>query len=628
MAAATAPEFVSLSLDQIRPSPMNPRKTFDEQALKQLAASIKEKGVLEPILVRPRTLWQRVCSFVAVQKRILDQDGSGYGLSKPQFERAGITFKNVKQFDTIAEQLVKEGRAEEADARAATYNPGPKALDPIADKDPLGLGIDHYQLIAGERRWRASALAGVETIPALVRNLDEKEAAEVQVIENDQREDVAPLEQAEGYARLIELGDDVESIAAKIGRPARYVTARLTLTKLIPALQEDLRSGKLPFGHAHLLARLPAAQQEAVLSEDNYGGLWDYDDNIISLDQLKQQLRREFIGVLNDAPWDLADESLVPAAGSCTKCPKRSGANPTLFDELVRDDTIDLNKKLKPKDLNPDHCTDRDCYAGKKAAFIELQVKKAEEKSGTTPAKVSDNYYGRTEGVLGKDRYEVVPAKEAKADPTCKPAVVTDGKNLGKTIYIREKKPSTGRSNPSAAKEEAKRREKAKAGNAAAIAACARVAHAAAEIYDRSDKSPTAFANAMREVLKAMCRELWHQELIRVGKRRGIQPPKHNATPGKLLANEANNLDSPGAMFGMIAELIAARLCGGWGSPWAGADRPEDRDFWKLFGVDKAKLVKLAEKGGLKEEADDEDESDEDETPSAKPAKKRKAGAA
>jgi len=607
-----APEFVSLNLDQIRSSPRNPRKTFDEEKLKQLAASITEKGVLEPILVRPRTLWQMVCGWVMGQKRMLDQDVSGYGLSKPQMERAGIAFKNGNQFDAIMKQLVTEGRAEHAKILNSSFDPGPNALDPVKDKDPLGFGIDHYQLVAGERRWRASALAGVETIPALVRDLDDHAAAEIAVIENDQREDVAPLEQAEGYARLIEMGDDVETIAAKIGRPAKYVAARLTLTKLIPSLQEDLRTGKLPFGHAHLLARLPAAEQEAVTGEEGIQ-LYEYDGAVAPLEYLKREIRREFIGLLNDAPWDRDDETMVPAAGACSKCMKRSGANPTLFDELVQDDTIDLNKKLKPKDLKPDHCTDRTCYSLKKTTFIELQVKKASEKSGTEAVKVSDMYYAQRDGVLGKDRYEVVKATEAKADPKCRPAVVVDGDDAGKTIYVREKKPSTGRSDPAWAKEEAKRREKAIAANRAALVANGKVATKATEVYNHGPDRTR--LNILRQLAATIAREMWADATRIVAKRRELGDKEHRG----LVEKTALDCASESEVFGLLAELVAARLSFSWGAAYQGQTMVQgEKDFWAAFDVDKQQLIKDAQKT----------EQSATKAKGKKVAKKRKAGAA
>src|SRR6185295_6459910 len=354
---STEPEFVSLALDQVKPSARNPRKTFDAAALDQLAASIAAKGVLEPILVRPRTLWQRVCGFVMGQRRILDVGDNGYGLGVGQFQSAGIAFgKGKSLFDDVIEQLIAEGRAVASKGVNYSWHPGPKALDPVVDKDPIGLGIDHYELICGERRWRASAIAGKETIPALVRDLSDHDAAEIRVIENDQREDVPPLEQAEGYADLVAMGDDVESIAAKIGRPAKYVTARLTLTNLIPTLKSDLRTGKLPFGHAHILARLPAVEQTAFLqSEGLYEGYGQNRDRVVSITEMKNDLRR-YTPCLSGAPWKWDDVTLVPAAGSCSACPKRSGAKPTLFDELVAEDERPLDLNAKPKAGKPEYC--------------------------------------------------------------------------------------------------------------------------------------------------------------------------------------------------------------------------------------------------------------------------------
>lgn len=617
---STSPEFVSLTLDQVKPSSRNPRKTFDE--LNQLAASIKEKGVLVPILVRPRTLWQRVCGYVMGQKRVLDQDGSGYGISKPQFERAGISFKNVKQFDAIAKQLVEEGRAEIDHAGAATFLPGPHALDPVTDKDPLGLGIDHYQLVAGERRWRASAIAGVETIPALVRDLDDHAAAEIAVIENDQREDVAPLEQADGYARLIELGDDVETIAAKIGRPAKYVTARLTLTKLIPSLQEDLRSGKLPFGHAHLLARLPAAEQEAILDDDQFNLYEEHTYptkrvEVMPLDELRQSIR-ECTKNLSAAPWKWDDETLAPAAGSCTKCPKRSGANPTLFDEIAHDP--DAKKKSEI-------CTDRGCFNAKQAAFVELQVKKAETKVGGDVLRISTEYHHRDgKGVLAAGRYEEVPAKDA-GKKNVQAAVVVNGDGLGKLVHVKVKAPPKSatedmeRQRDKWAEEDAKRKQAEALGAIAMDRAAAVAAEAIKKAYAAA--KPAKLNDMLRQIIAA-----WHigtRGTERMLDRRGVKLKK-NASISLALIGHIATLDTTEDLLAILAELTALDACP-WDNWWSAQNRDKDPhrvDCRGVFGIDKAKLMKEAAAAAEKQAA----EQPATEAP-AKPAKKKqKAGAA
>jgi ParB/RepB/Spo0J family partition protein len=188
-----------LRLDELAASPTNPRKTFDASKLEELSRSIAQKGVLEPILVRPH---------------------------------------------------------------------------------PNGGGAT-YEIVAGERRFRAATIAAVETVPCIVRELSDVEALEVQAIENLQRDDLHPLEEADGYAALMkEAGWDVQQIAQRIGKSDRYVYDRLKLLQLTPKLKAAFLDGEITVGHAILLARLSAADQErAADGSSNWDvrGLWQVD---------------------------------------------------------------------------------------------------------------------------------------------------------------------------------------------------------------------------------------------------------------------------------------------------------------------------------------------------------------
>jgi ParB/RepB/Spo0J family partition protein len=116
-----------------------------------------------------------------------------------------------------------------------------------------------YELVAGTRRYRATKLAKRESIPATVRELTDAQALELQVIENEQRVDVHPLDEAQGYAALIELQPDtytVESIASRVGRSPAYVNGRLRLIQLIPEAKQAFYEDKLTVAHAFEIARL------------------------------------------------------------------------------------------------------------------------------------------------------------------------------------------------------------------------------------------------------------------------------------------------------------------------------------------------------------------------------------
>ncbi len=130
----------------------------------------------------------------------------------------------------------------------------PVLVRPLPDGNP-----GFYELVAGARRYRASKLAGRESIPATVRELTDTECLELQLIENLQRADVHELDEARGYAALMQLQPEtytVEVLAEKIGRSEKYVYARLRLTHLVDEVQQAFYVGKLTVAHAFEIARL------------------------------------------------------------------------------------------------------------------------------------------------------------------------------------------------------------------------------------------------------------------------------------------------------------------------------------------------------------------------------------
>ena len=168
--AAGGKGLSTVAVADLLPSPFNPRQHFDETALAELAQSIREKGLLQPVLVRP------------------------------------------------AEQ------------------PG------------------RYEIVAGERRWRAAQIAGVHEVPVIVRDMSEREALEVALIENVQRTDLNALEEAFGYRRLIEqFGYTQQQLAEIIGKSRSHVANTLRLLNLPDEVREMIRDGQLSAGHARAL---------------------------------------------------------------------------------------------------------------------------------------------------------------------------------------------------------------------------------------------------------------------------------------------------------------------------------------------------------------------------------------
>jgi ParB/RepB/Spo0J family partition protein len=287
-----------------------------------------------------------------------------------------------------------------------------------------------YEIVCGERRWKASKAAGKESIPARIVNLSDGEALELAVIENLQRENVHELDEALGYKALIKQNPElytVENIAAKVGRSVSYVYQRLKLAELTPNVQAAFYASKLTAGHAIEMARLQAKDQERALAEcfpehrTAKAILKDNDPRPISVRDLRDWIQQEVLLSLANAPFDVNDLELLPTAGRCSTCPKRSGSNPLLFADSIK---------------RSDICTDPECFKQKRDALVQIRIKEAET-AGEKPVKVSDSfvYYGEkpAPGVLYRNDYKEATAGDC---PTTAPAIVVEGKRAGMKLYV------------------------------------------------------------------------------------------------------------------------------------------------------------------------------------------------
>ena len=303
-------------------------------------------------------------------------------------------------------------------------------LQPVLVR-PLPDGKDgFFELVAGARRYRASQLAKRETIPASVRELTDTECLELQLIENLQRADVHELDEARGYAALMQLQPDtytVETLAEKIGRSEKYVYARLRLTHLADEVQQAFYAGKLTVAHAFEIARLQPEDQRRALAEcfptyrTTAAVLQDKKAEAVTVRSLREWIEREIHLDISHAPFDAQDEQLLPAAGSCAACPKRTGNNPLLFPE-VRQKSI---------------CTDRACYRAKVEALVQIRMKPLEAK-GEKPLRVSHAPAWQTKkpqpDVLYEGQYRRI-AKKGEC-PQTKAAVVVDGTEAGTLLHV------------------------------------------------------------------------------------------------------------------------------------------------------------------------------------------------
>lgn len=204
-----------------------------------------------------------------------------------------------------------------------------------------------YELVFGAKRLRAAAMAGLDSVPAMVRDIDDAEVIEIQIIENAKRSDVHPIEEADAIRVLHEVHHyTVEQLAAKLGKSTTLVHRRLKLSTICEEGRRALLDGQLTLAAAEMLARVPSAHQPKAVEElASWGNQ--------SAGSVAEYIERNFLLLLEEAPFSLEDASLT-VAGACVTCPKRTGTQPSLFDDITRDDC----------------CTDRACFDAKVDALL------------------------------------------------------------------------------------------------------------------------------------------------------------------------------------------------------------------------------------------------------------------
>lgn len=342
---------IPIQLGCIYPSPTNPRKTFSEAKLQELAASISSMGVIDPITVRPHPT----------------------------------------------------------------------------------LGEGAFDLVVGERRWRACDIAGLTEIPAFVEDLDDATVVERQLVENSQREDVHPIEEGEAFAdRIKNHGYTIESLMVTVGKSRAYVYARMQLARLPETVRKLLLEGKLPITIGELATRIgDAALQEQFVREC----LGQADDDAheaiegvgivpelvsddgrpfpprdasqpLSTRAAAELLRRRYSTRLALAKFPTSDPGLT-SAGSCVTCPHRSGNQPEL--------------PGVPGHQTDDVCRRPSCYADKTRAAWERAAREAESRGmKVVPAEAATRVFsadGVTVSAVAPfvDPDQEVPANLARA---------------------------------------------------------------------------------------------------------------------------------------------------------------------------------------------------------------------
>lgn len=343
-----------LPLAEIAYSPTNARKKFD--GIDEMAKSIKEKGVLQPLLVRP----------LATER----QDGK------------------------------------------------------------------RYEIVAGERRARGAKKAGLKFVPCRIVALADAAALEAGIIENLQRRDVHPLDEAQGFKHLMESdGVDVQTIAQRVAKDARYVARRLSLTELIDEAQADFRADLITVAHALEISRLSPDVQRAALAAcyeakqtyDEASQQWvstpDKEQPALHVRYLQEWLRQNVQLNLKHAPFKTDDTRLREDGLTCLECPRRSGFNKALFADIQDADT----------------CLDPLCFKGKVRTLVQITKAGVDAKRETPAPYITPNYSTRivVEGaeVLTAGNYELI-ARRADRCEFAEQAVYAEGQQIGQVKWV------------------------------------------------------------------------------------------------------------------------------------------------------------------------------------------------
>jgi len=291
-----------------------------------------------------------------------------------------------------------------------------------------------FEIVAGARRFRAAQMAEQSTVPVRIKQMSDAEVLEAQLVENLIRAEIHPMEEAEGFARLLALEEpkySIEQIAAKVGKQPSFVASRLKMTDLTKPIVDAFYANEIGVGHALLLAKLPADQQQQALSacfKEVYNGGTNPARILLPVRNLQFWIETNVLLILKDAPFDKRDTRLVATVGSCADCPKRTGHNKLLFGD-------DLGKQ-------GDRCTDPRCFNAKLSAHVAKTVA-----AKPSLLQISTAYGGQKEGspVLPRNKYTAIREdKPQKKEDAQRPefkvcsyaadAIITEGSDIG-TIH-------------------------------------------------------------------------------------------------------------------------------------------------------------------------------------------------
>lgn len=282
-----------------------------------------------------------------------------------------------------------------------------------------------FEVVAGARRFRAAKIAELSEVAVRVLELSDEQTLEVQIIENSQREDVHPYEEAAGYQRLLDLpGYTVEALVQKTGRSQSHIYARLTLLDLIPEVAAAFQEERITASHANLIARLPADRQAEAFEECWRKDYRDTEAHLLPAKNVAAWIQANLYLPLASAPFNLEDPSLSPVAGPCTTCPRRSGHNASLF-----------------CDVQGDQCLDSPCYHEKVSAHIERELAARPNLVQIEEGWRNNNDH-KTEAVRRGHYREIhAPVENPDAEPVlpcegARPALIIHGQHIGTFLTV------------------------------------------------------------------------------------------------------------------------------------------------------------------------------------------------
>lgn len=315
-------------------------------------------------------------------------------------------------------------------------------LSPILVR-PTDDGDKAYEIICGHRRWLAACETGSLTVPAVMRVMDDQEAQLCTLIENTHREDMTPWQEAQLIGELLARPDwDIATAAAATGWSESMIRRRAKLLEISPKWKEMMDAGELAawtVGHFEVLAVFDEKAQEE-LHKDIHSRA-----NGLTLAELKEEIA-DRSKALKAAPFDLDDVTLVPKAGACTACPKRSDAQADLFGEVP--DIVKAGSS----------CLDESCFSRKLTALTKRKESQLLEKHPEA-IKVAKNHGTGGKGALNPHQY--MEAK--KADKGAVPALQYGERGQVTLAYVKVKKSAEEKDkSPRALAKEAERKLQAR----------------------------------------------------------------------------------------------------------------------------------------------------------------------